>query len=108
VYAAGNVSISAGTGQNVAVTLNRQLITPVGAGYILTIQFVNTNNAQTTIYSTNVNVTAGVQGFYATNGKVYDANQNEFIMRGMSNANGTTFNHCTIFCCLIAKKKILF
>ena len=88
VYATGSASILAGTNKNVAVTLNRATAAPIGIGYTVTIQFFNTNNAQTTIYSKSVNVTAGAQGFYATSGKVYDANQNEFIMRGMSNAHG--------------------
>jgi mannan endo-1,4-beta-mannosidase len=100
VYAISNqVAISAGSNNSIAVTLNRvasaaSQITPIGSGYTLLIQFFTSSslNIQSMSYSlTNLTVESGYQGFYTTTtpqqAKIYDANKNEFLMRGMSNAH---------------------
>jgi len=43
-----------------------------------------TNNVKRTIFSQSVTVSSGRQGFYVSNGKIYDANKNQFIMRGIN------------------------
>ena len=56
-------------------------------GYVIEIRLVN--GATQTAYFTNaVTVENGKQGFHTYQGKLYDANKNVFVIRGINNAHG--------------------
>lgn len=93
VYATKTVAINGGSNKNRAVTLTRSTSTPVGLGYTILIQFFNSNNALTTSYSVSVTVEAGKQGFHCYQGKIYDANKSEFLMRGINNMHAYWDNY---------------
>ena len=92
VYASRSINITGGINKNRAVTLTRQSSTPIGSGYIILIQLFE-KNALTASYSVTVTVEAGKQGFHCFQGKIYDANKAEFIMRGINNVHAYWDNY---------------
>ncbi len=83
LFAYGKKTLIAGSNQGVAVTLNPSTLTPVR--YTLNVQFFDSKNVKTLSYSQSVNVLAGRQEFYIEQGNIFDANKNNFIMRGVNN-----------------------
>jgi mannan endo-1,4-beta-mannosidase len=89
IYASSSqINLNGGKNQSKAITLTNTNTTPVGTDYILLIQFFDINNNSSAYnFSQNVQVKQGKQGFYSSNGKIYDGNKNEFIMRGINNGH---------------------
>jgi len=89
-FSKSQILLNAGKNQSKAITLTNANTTPVGSGYTLLIQFFDTktpNNSLTYTFSKSVQVSQGKQGFYSSNGKIYDGNKNEFLMRGINNGH---------------------
>ncbi len=86
-FATREVNLTAGSNQSISVTLSGSSPTPVGTGYTLMVQLFDSNSIEIASYKKDVNVEAGYQGFYISEGKIYDANMNEFIMRGINNGH---------------------
>ena len=91
-YAYAKVQCYYGRGAVRAVTLKSDITPATGVGYAIEIKIIN-NGAQTAYYSVNVVVEAGKQGFHIYDGKLYDANSNEFIIRGINNAHADYDNY---------------
>jgi mannan endo-1,4-beta-mannosidase len=91
VYAYKKVSCEAGKDKIKALTLTKT-IAPVAADYVIEVKILN-NAVQTAIRSWAVSVQAGRQGFHIYDGRVFDANKNEFIMRGVNNPHAWYDNY---------------
>ncbi len=74
------------------MTLKYDSTPQVGTGYIIEIKISN-NGVQTAYYKLDVKIDSGKQGFHIYDGKLYDANSNEFIIRGINNAHGDYDNY---------------
>lgn len=91
-YATKRVRVTGGSNKGKAVTLVRTETTPLGSGYVIEVKLLN-NGVQTGYLKQDISVTAGKQGFHVNNGRVYDANKNEFIIRGVNNNHADWDNY---------------
>jgi hypothetical protein len=67
-------------------------LAPIGNDYILEVKILN-NGVETGYRNWPVSVQAGRQGFYQFDGKIYDANLKEFMMRGVNNPHAWYDNY---------------
>ena len=89
----GLVKFPCSGGSNVFRSLTLQKdFAPIGSNYIIEIQLYN-NGVKTDYRSVGVAVEFGRQGFHTYQGKLYDANKKEFMIRGINNAHGTYDNY---------------
>ena len=91
-YAYTKIQCGAGKGAVKAVTLSYIVAPALGFGYLIEVKILN-NGVQTAYYKIDVAVQSGKQGFHIYNGKLYDANSNEFLIRGINNANADYDNY---------------
>jgi hypothetical protein len=90
-YGIKRISCEAGVNKFKALTLLKDLA-PVGNDYVLEVRILN-NGVETSNRNWPVSVQAGRQGFYQFDGKIYDANLNEFMMRGVNNPHAWYDNY---------------
>jgi hypothetical protein len=93
IYGLNKENANAGTNQVRSVTvILRSGTIPPGSGYIIEVRIWNGQN-QIQYSKLDVTVTPGKQGFHTYNGKLYDANKNEFMVRGINNAHADYDNY---------------
>ena len=90
-YGIKRVPCEAGSNKLKALTLIKDFA-PIGNDYVLEVKMYN-NGVESGYRNWPVNVEAGRQGFHQYDGRIFDANLNEFIMRGVNNPHAWYDNY---------------
>lgn len=93
-YAWKKVSLSPGSNMVKAVSLSYLSTPPTGSGYVVEVKMLNWGtNTQVAYKNVSVVVQYGKQGFHTWKDKLYDANTNAFLIRGINNAHADWDNY---------------